>query len=222
MSLSQLVSWVDETSQSNIQDAKDMIKFRLGQMKLVSTEYLRELYKRPETPAWYREIILDEGMRRKELKEKRQAKEEERAKYQAKKAKHKNPSLYKLLEADNYQSIFKVKWQFKNPLPTGDYWLMKKYSRDYPEERNYFNLHHEQVIRNMIKQKGDFGYELFEKGGLKEQGFNGFMYSMKTFNELRRADKISFFAVYLNNILETHVSGEQYSMEIWSWGEFKR
>ena len=216
----QLLHWVDH-GDSLQEEAKNIIRQRLGRVDKITATILQTEYNNIARPAWYKELVLEETKRRQAFLEKQQVKKEERESYIKGKPKKKTAAYYKLLDAHWQHSIFKIKWQFKEPNQHGDYWLSKKYSRDYGDERQKIAGIGDQLLRKMLREKGEFGYELFYKGGLKDAGFNGFMYSMKTFNSLRESDKIGFFAVYLNNVLEQHVNEEFYSMEIWRWGELR-
>lgn len=203
------------------QDAKDILKQRISKVSTVSETTLKQEWAKEKYPQWFKVMLVEELERRKAFGQRKATKEQERADYLKSKPKPKTAAYYKLLDAHYQRSIFKIKWQFKDANKHGKYWISKKYSRDYGDERQKLEALSEPLLRRMMREKGEFAYDLFYKGGIKEAGFNGFMYSMKTFNSLREDDKIGFFAVYLNNILDQHVSGEFYSMEIWRWGELR-
>lgn len=218
-----LIKFIDsEMHELSLQHtAKKLISHRMGQVQLATPEALEKEYARPDRPNWYKLMIIDELERRNAFQQRKKAKEKERTTYVQNKPKQKRSAFYKLMSDDPKESIFKIKWQFKEPTAHGHYWLTKKYSRDYQDERQFFKNTSTEAIRNLVKQKGDFGYELFDKNGLKEKGYNGFMYSIKIFESLQMANKIRFFAIYLNNISDPHINGNLYSMEIWRWGELK-
>ena len=212
----ELIMWVDNTDQEDTEAAKWILGNRLGQVNKVSLDYLNSMYRSDYYSAWFKELVKKEIDRRKRITDEFNALNNKRAEYV------KNKRRNSLLDSHPFESAFKIKFQYKEPLDNGMFWLQKAHSKDYPEERLYFVGAQRDLLLTMLKDKGDFKYELFDKGGIRPQGFNGFVYSMKTFDRLVKDDKIGWFSIYLNNILEPHRSGEMYSMEIFTWGEFQQ
>lgn len=130
-----------------------------------------------------------------------------------------------LLKYSKSNSIFKIKWQYKEPVKTKigyARFIQTVWSRDYPDERKWFEEPLKAHIESLVEERADTAYELFDKGSkaLKKGGFNGFTYSAKTLNKM--SNDISFFGIYLNNVYEQQANNENWCREIFTWGRMKK
>ena len=210
MKCTELIDWV-ETSDYLVQDAKDVLLQRFGRVSIVKDDTLQRELATPQRPDWYKELINLEVSRRKGIKARNNAKQEKRAAYKA------QQNRTSLLASSKEHSIFKIKFQYAN----GIHYITTQYSRDYIVERQALAKLSEQELRLKLDDKGEFAYELFDEGGIREKAFNGFKYSLQQFEKLKAQGKICFFGIFLNNTKETHTNGEEYARTIYRWGEWK-
>ena len=161
----------------------------------------------------YKILLQEEVHRRKASKAQREGveKDEQRvAKITGRKRKYTGPAET-LLRADNNESIFKIKVQWKNTK-----FIDTIYSRDFPSERTWFQGDQLTMLEQKLGQSQSPG-EFFQKGGLRNAEFNGFTYNLSRFE--RDASQLCWFAIYLNLVLEQQPNGEFWGMELFSWGK---
>ena len=194
--------------------AKELLQARMSNMA-VSTEAIEAemATARASSSKAYKILLQEEVHRRKASQAQREGveKDEQRvAKITGRKRKYTGPAET-LLRADNNESIFKIKVQWKNTK-----FIDTIYSRDFPSERTWFQGDQLTMLEQKLGQSQSPG-EFFQKGGLRNAGFNGFTYNLSRFE--RDASQLCWFAIYLNLVLEQQPNGEFWGMEIFSWGK---
>jgi hypothetical protein len=161
----------------------------------------------------YEMLVREELLRRKDAERKKESVEKHDGTIQVRgKRGSFKLATETLMQADKNDSIFKIKQQWSNTRFINTY-----YSRDFSSERRWFEGEKLEMVKATLENGSKEHFELFDKGGLREGGFNGFTWNVKNTESIQSG--LCWFAIYLNNITQQQPNGEFWSMEVLSFGK---